>query len=416
MIRNYNFIIKQKITELLEYILLILIIIEFNTPYPQLFESVQFAVRNLGIFILLCVVILRGKVKLDVMSCCLLLGSIIPLIGVSSDRIIELIKIFAVYIPLFYVFFASHNSRTIILFFLKYSNIVLIVAIVSLFFWLFGSILGIITPTMKVPYEWGGLKIIPTYYGLYFETQEAYATVESDLTIRNSGIFNEAPMYNMILCTALGIELFLRKKLSYWRIIIFVATIVTTISTTGFLFLLLVMTYKLYIAMSGKLRILIVVFIPFLLIIASFTAQMILENKIMTNTSSFYARSSDIQKCIEIGMDNPLIGIGMDADNNTSKNRTAMWGYSNSLFTVFARGGIYVLSLYVFALFYVPLSLYKRNPNLAMLIFGFAIVFSFTISYLRLLTLMMIGFGMSLYVVNRKKVYKDKEFNEHYVI
>lgn len=389
---------KQNLISILEYILVILLILDFNTPYTQLFGSVKVAVNNLGIIVLLLLIVLNGNLKINSLLLFLVVGAFVPLIGVKSEALWGLIKIFLIYIPLFFVFCSStqHYSQYSLLY--KFSNVLCLIAIVSLFFWFFGSILGIITSTFSVPYDWGGVKFIPSYYGIYFETQEAFATAESIKMTRNSGIFNEAPMFNMMLCIALGVELFLRKKKSWLRAILFVVTIFTTVATTGIIFVLFVLSYIVYSTANQKFKIFFVFVAPFIVVTSLFLARVVLDNKKQTGESSYNSRIRDIENCIELGMDNPFVGIGMDAESIAERTGSArMWGYSNSLFTIFARGGIYVLTLYAFCFFIIPIILYKYNKQLAIFILGYALVFSFTISYNRLLTLFMLSFCLSSY-------------------
>ena len=82
---------------------------------------------------------------------------------------------------------------------------------------------------------------------------------------RNTGIFNEGPMYNMVLCMALTIECFIRPIKSKVKICILIITIISTLTTTGQLFLLLLGGYFLYKRMSNKLRMFFLIIMPFCL-------------------------------------------------------------------------------------------------------------------------------------------------------
>lgn len=270
---------------------------------------------------------------------------------------------------------------------------------VSLFFWIFGSLLGIISSTAMQTSTWGGLHYIPSYYGLYFETQLGSYTTDFDVFCRNSGIFCEAPMYNFVLCTALGIELFLRRNVIRWRIILLVATILTTISTTGFFYLIFVLSYKIYSFAASKIKTIFVLFLAIILsLIVLYSIQFILDAKLQTGEGSYNSRLNDIVKCIEVGMENPVLGVGLYNEETRSD-----WGYSNSLFTIFARGGLYLLSIYVFAYFIIPVYVYKRNKQIAGFLIGFAILFTFTIMYDRYLNFIMLSYCLSLFFEDNKK-------------
>ena len=85
-----------------------------------------------------------------------------------------------------------------------------IIAVASLVMWFLCSILQVVPATSFFPYEWGSsIDFIPTYWGVYFETQSIAPLGEK--IWRNTGIFNEGPMYNMALCVAFIIEYFIQK-------------------------------------------------------------------------------------------------------------------------------------------------------------------------------------------------------------
>jgi hypothetical protein len=82
--------------------------------------------------------------------------------------------------------------------FIKYKNIIFILAVISLFFWFFGSILGIISPLCISHTSWtesGNYEPINNYYYLFFETQtSSLGGIMEESSIRNTSIFTEAPM------------------------------------------------------------------------------------------------------------------------------------------------------------------------------------------------------------------------------
>ena len=84
-------------------------------------------------------------------------------------------------------------------------KIILIFAIVSLIFWTFGSILKVVHPTNVVINNWNGGLPTPSYFNLYFETQGIHFF--GTTIIRNSGMFAEAPMWSLMLSSALIIHL-----------------------------------------------------------------------------------------------------------------------------------------------------------------------------------------------------------------
>ena len=65
-------------------------------------------------------------------------------------------------------------------------NITVLLAIVSLFFWVLGSILNIVSPTDYLINKWSDGGVAAGYYNIYFETQRI--VVIDNVIIRNSGV------------------------------------------------------------------------------------------------------------------------------------------------------------------------------------------------------------------------------------
>ena len=329
------------------------------------------------------------------------MGSLLPLLNVYSGWGKHFIKLYWIMTPLFMAYFLSLRRigfNYLTSFLLKYSNIVTVLALISLVYWVLGSNLNIIQPTMSVPNSWkgDGVDFIPTFHFLYFETQET--TFMGYETVRNSGIFNEGPMYNMILCVALGMELFLRPYKSLWRIIILVVTIVTTFTTTGFLFLCFAGAWVVFKLFSQKARILLIVLLPLLAIGTMNFSDAVLEDKESSSgEGSVRARTIDILTCIDVGMENPILGQGLFT-KKTSENQGGSYGFSNSLFTLFADGGLYTVFLYVAALVLIPYRYLRDSQQLwPLMMFSFFGVFIITISHFQFLTLLFVAFGCAMF-------------------
>lgn len=383
-----------------EYILVIFIVIEFNTPYTY-FPIIRYCVFLL-IYSSLIILILLMKLNLRtvLLTGALLFGGLIPALNVYEGNFVMYVSLFFIFFPLCFAFIQLKlrgNVDGISECLIVFSNIVLVIAICSLFFWSFGSIFEIISPTLYIPTEWGGDRFIPTYYGLYFETQEINTNVLGDIITRNSGIFNEAPMYNMILCFSLSVELFLKKR-SLLRICVLVITIMSTLSTTGLIFITIVFSYKILLSLI-KTNFSFLILLPIIALIPFFLISFGLENKRESGGESYNNRVHDIEKCIEVGMENPIIGIGIIHKGVEDGANSNSFGYSNSLFTVFAHGGLYFLTLYFFSFIIVPFIVLKRkhNTSFAKIIFSYLFLFTFTISPYRVLTLFMVSYSLAYY-------------------
>lgn len=281
--------------------------------------------------------------------------------------------------------------------FLKYSNVMVIIAVASLVMWFLCSILQVVPATSFFPYEWGSsIDFIPTYWGVYFETQSIAPLGEK--IWRNTGIFNEGPMYNMALCVAFIIEYFIQPFRSKTKLWILAIAIFTTFTTTGQFFLMGIGIWSVFNRMGRRYRILLLLVVPILLYFGYVVAGTLLANKKTTGgEDSMNLRTEDITWCMEAGMEHPMLGVGLTLREGESLWHGKTLGRSNSLFAVFARGGLFVLILYIGALLLIPYLYYRKykDPKWFYAMFCFFLVFTVTVSFLNYLTLLFIAWGMS---------------------
>ena len=385
---------------ILEYVLFLLVILEFNTAYLEYGPLWKYLFYGTSLIVSLLLFINKAF-KLDGILILYFLGSLLPLLNVYPGAAKHYIKLYWIILPLFMLYFLSLRRisfERIISLLIKYSNIVTVLALISLVYWVLGSNLEVIQPTMFVPNSWkgDGVSLIPAYHFIYFETQEA--SFMGYETVRNSGIFNEGPMYNMILCVALSMELFLRHRKSLWRIIILALTIVTTFTTTGFFFLTFAGAWIVFKFFSQKGRILLLAIMPLLVMGVMNFSESLMEDKESSGEGSVRSRTTDILTCIEIGMENPFIGQGLFT-KKAAEAEGGTYGYSNSLFTLFADGGVYTVFLYVAALILIPLRYYlsDRRELWPLMMFSYFLVFVVTISHFQFLSLLFVAFGCVMF-------------------
>lgn len=244
---------------------------------------------------------------------------------------------------------------------LAFSDLHCVIAAVSIFFWFFGSILDILPGRQAATYYWAEHDLRTfNYFYLYFENPIQAMEVGTKMIPRNTGIFMESPGYSAALAIALTIELLVRKQKSNLRITLLVATLITTLSTKGILFLLELAVLLWFFKMKEKrqlsLKKLIYVFI--LLCIAGIAIGIFL--KLMNEKSdsgSYKIRMDDVQATLNTFLSRPLFGVGY---NNTepilARMRVARSndGLSMGLLILLAQGGIHMLLFYLgaFILFY----------------------------------------------------------------
>ena len=394
---------QSRFVDFLEYVLLFLVILEFNTAYLEFGRFPTFLFYGTVFLTFLLLLFRKGAINIGPLLVFYYLGSFLPLMNVYPGTEKRFIKLFWIVIPLFMLYFSSLRRVSfdrIISFLIKYSNIVVILALISLVYWVFGTNLEMIQPTLYVPNSWrgDGVRLIPTYHFIYFETQQS--SFMGYETVRNSGIFNEGPMYNMVLCVALSMELFLRTRKSVWRIIVLIITIFTTFTTTGFLFLGVAIAWVVFVFFSQKARVFIIASLPLLIIGMMNFSNAIVEDKedSSSGASSVDARTTDILTCIDIGLANPVLGQGLFT-KKAAENEGGTYGFSNSLFTIFADGGLYTVFLYFAALVLIPLRYFSRKRMIfwPLLMFSFFIIFAFTASPFKVLTLLFVAFGLTMF-------------------
>lgn len=392
----------DKLRRILEYLLVICIIIEFNTPY-LVFPTVKRIIQICPILILVALLIISKysiTKKVNILLFAYWGGALLPMLVLREHNYYSYILRYVIILPLLWMYLAQRKELGTISYcslFLRFSNVMVFIAVVSLIMWVLCSILQIIPATAIFPYEWApNIDFIPTYFGIYFETQTSMTFGET--IWRNSGIFNEGPMFNMALCTAFIIEYFIRPSKSKPRLWILAITIFTTFTTTGQFFLIGIVMWMLYNKIGSKYRILLLLTIPFFLYIGYIAAGRLLENKLETGgDASMGLRSDDITWCIEAGMEHPLLGVGLILRDNESLWNGMKLGRSNSLFAVFARGGLYTLVLYIGALLVIPFLYYRKykDPRWFYAMVCYFLIFTITISFLKYLTFLFIAWGLS---------------------
>lgn len=390
------------IRRILEYLLVFCIILEFNTPY-LIFPEVKRMIQVFPIFILLGLLIISNysiTKKVNILVFIYLVGALFPMLALRDHNYPSYIIRYVLILPLLWMYLSHRKefgSSVYNSLFLKYSNVMVIIAVASLVMWFLCSILQVVPATSFFPYEWGSsIDFIPTYWGVYFETQSIAPLGEK--IWRNTGIFNEGPMYNMALCVAFIIEYFIQPFRSKTKLWILAIAIFTTFTTTGQFFFMGIGIWSVFNRMGRRYRILLLLVVPILLYFGYVVAGTLLANKKATGgEDSMNLRTEDITWCMEAGMEHPMLGVGLTLREGESLWHGKTLGRSNSLFAVFARGGLFVLILYIGALLLIPYLYYRKykDPKWFYAMFCFFLVFTVTVSFLNYLTLLFIAWGMS---------------------
>lgn len=263
------------------------------------------------------------------------------------------------------------------LFITIFCNIVVVIAIISIFFWLFGSILHIIQPSALVYSKWSN-QFVASYYNLYFQPQNAdYTILNFTVNVRNSAIFLESPMATYIFGVSIIInELFIKKK--FVRVILLIA-LISTADTTAIIFFIIYMIYIITMYTDLKLNSIwgIVALILIISVIPIFIK--VLQSKASSGLSLSIRINHIIQECKAFLL-SPIYGQGFNEFTN---------GSSNSIFALSADGGILLWGIYYFPLFSI---LKKSIKSMKIIILLFIILFAITVVQYTLFTYMIISF------------------------
>lgn len=266
----------------------------------------------------------------------------------------------------------------------KYRRVILLIAVVSLFFWIFGSILSLINPTGEVYSIWSGTGrnvLVKNYYNIYFQFQRA--NILSWTMYRNIAFWCEAPMAAFHFAFAFLIEILNKKRRSNGNILILIIAILSTFSMTGYVMAMFGIVMKYFIENPKKkvLKVVKTITIPVVLIIAGTVCYYIYEIKAFSGSG--LARFNDFVVGYKVWKNNFLFGVGY-GNYDEIKNMMPMWrstntGFSNAITLILAYGGIYWGIGYIGAFIYgLIVSLRKKKIYKFSIILIFIIIFCVT--------------------------------------
>ena len=324
------------------------------------------------------------------------------------------IKLFLLGAPtLFLLFVELHRKNLLLQLIFRFVDLLCLLSVVSLVFWYLGVIAKVIQPNMHIPISWGNFTYADGFFGVHYAFQLDTTFFPDAYIYRNSGIFAEAPMFNLWLNIALAIEVFLRPKTSKIRVVLLIVTILTCMSVTGIIFTVLCLGLSALLHFKemkrfqkGFLIVLGIVGIP----LAAYLVFQVLAMK--GDTQSFDMRLSDYVGGVRLWMDYPVFGAGfgnLKALQNYVYSPDGAVGFSNSIMAVLSTGGAWMALLY-----YVP--------HIAMLFpwitgskkfscFGWCMMFLFctTIFFARFIGVLVIMLGCAVMVGSHYHVKREDE-------
>lgn len=196
-----------------------------------------------------------------------------------------------------------------------YTKVMLAEAAISLISFVIGDLLSLPLPLPLLHYE------VSSVNGFYLTPYFTLGWLNIPVFHRNAGMFNEPGSHQIFLNFALlflmsdETRMGMSKKKYCWAIALLIVTILSTLSTTGFIclgvVLLTVAFRKKGRKMARSIKMAAFVGLVLLFVIESVTG--VVENKIIGRNSggSFYTRWNDTFSGFEIGLESPIAGQGV---------------------------------------------------------------------------------------------------------
>ena len=328
-------------------------------------------------------------------------GMVYAAVRQSRMSVVNYLWLFVVGLPaLFLLFSIRHSHGRLVPLILRLCDVLVVLAPISLYYWLFGVNMRWFPPDHGIMIDWGYRKTVVGFAGLHYAIQLDNTFFPELFIYRNSSLFAEAPMYNLWLDIALAGELFLRKRTSKFRVVLLVITILSTMSVTGMLFLCVCLALHLYRKFPqmdrGKKR---ATALLVMAIVPAAVVGLLSTLLIKSDTQSYSMRLSDYAAGVRLWLDYPIFGAGyanLNALLPYMYSPDGVLGFSNSLTAVLGTGGVWISLL-----FYVPHfgALSPRNTGDAKLS-SFAVCYLFlfctTAFFGRYVVVVMAAFAMAI--------------------
>lgn len=277
----------------------------------------------------------------------------------------------------------------------KLSDIVTVLTALSLFCYVFGTLLDVLPGQTTATYSWGGtVRTCPTYYHLLYESQKIdfFGTT----FVRNCGVFPEAPGFAIFLVFATATEVLLRKKPRLWRCALYVVATATTYSAKAIVLVVAVFALKYILTKPQSLTMqrIKMLLVPLAVVGVILVAAVLLWDKMQSVSGGM--RLDDVFACFKTWQTAPVFGTGYWNDESVIPFFAYPDRYNNGLsmglMVVLAEGGLYLLILYVMPTIRMLFRLegYHRRMMAAFALMVFGLLFTSNIAY-NFLTLLLIA-------------------------
>ena len=297
--------------------------------------------------------------------------------------------------------------------FYAFSNVVFILAVMSLFFYIFGTLLHIIPVTHVLEVIWGANTRAESYMNLHYNIQPL--RVFGTVIWRNTGIFLEGPMYSCVLTMSIMTELFLKQSRNKWswiKIGVFTVCVITTFSATGCI--LLAFCSFVYILYDKRINKNFKKVAIALVIVLSVVAGWMVLSRITSETNkSFSVRIDDYRVILDVFKDHPLLGVGYQKSeyirDHYMTDRGWDYGGSNGFFGPITQCGLVFFVEYIVAFIGgIMLLIKRRDKCLIAFVIGYFLIFATNMISLK-------GYSIYLMAIGLYEIYQVliSHWNKH---
>lgn len=241
----------------------------------------------------------------------------------------------------------------------------ILITLISLFFFILGTNLNLISPTGTFRYEWGNILNAQSYYNLYFGgVQYADGGILNGVLYRNTAIFVEGPMYAAVLDLSLFFLYILKNDFKFFKtaFLTLMVGIITSNSTTAII-IGIILTFFAFRDTNFAKRLKNIIILPVIVIVIFLLIEIIFSKAgSFSSTSSFGIRYDDYMAGFQAWIRSPILGWGYNNLSviNSFRENAANAGFSNSIFAILNGGGLLFGSLYLFPIFH---ALLRRKRN-----------------------------------------------------
>ena len=339
---------KQIITTVLEYALMLAAVL-YSSMWAQFTGALSNTFSRVFILILgalLCInfnkITARGVYK----TAAVVLFLAVFLFFTRYNFIRTLLYLIIPFALCFLYFSTKKSSEEKSRFLLYLSDIIVVFSAISIVLYLFGTILGLFPETSSVRVWWAEEeRVIPHYLHLLYEAQDI--ELFGLKFMRNCSVFPEAPAFAAYIAVSFAAELFIRKKISVYRVIVLVLAALTSFSAKAILLVSAAVLLK-FLFWDKKGTKFVLLKGSAVLLSLGFAAFVLFEK---AKSHSFFIRLDDFNACLEAFKSSPIFGTGYYNDSSVITHFEYAYrandGLSMGLAVLLAQGGLWLFLFYI---------------------------------------------------------------------